>query len=98
MSVDDALRISTAIISIILALSVPIVISKALKNRDKPTGQSKGIGWQFIRYTTIATSLPIIALLALNNAFTGEVCAVLAGILGYAFGKADEKRIEGPGE
>ncbi|EHH03369.1 hypothetical protein ATCR1_21345 [Agrobacterium tumefaciens CCNWGS0286] len=92
MSVDSLLRLSTPLISILLALSLPFIIGMALKNRQRPNGESKGIGWQFIRYTTVATSLPIIALLALNDAFTGEVGTVIAGVMGYAFGKSDETK------
>lgn len=98
MSVDDFLRLSNPLISILLALSVPVIIWKALKNREKPNGESKGIGWQFIRYTTVATSLPIVALLTLNDAFTGEVVTVFAGVIGYAFGKGDEKKSDGKRE
>lgn len=92
MLVDDLLRLSTPLISVILAISVPYIVWKALKNRERPNGESKGIGWQFIRYTTVATSLPIIALLALNGALTGEVGTIIAGVMGYAFGKSDEKK------
>ena len=90
MSIDDLLRFNTPLVSVILALSVPFIVWKALKNREGSNGVNKGIGWQFIRYTTVATSLPIIALLALNDAFTGEVGAVIAGVMGYAFGKSEE--------
>lgn len=92
MSIDDLLRLSTPLISILLALSVPFIVWRAFKNREGPNGEKKGIGWQFIRYTTIAVSLPIIGLLALNNILSGEVSATLiAGAMGYAFGKSDEK-------
>ena len=95
MSIDDLLRLSTPLISIILAASVPFIIFKALKNRERPNGESRGIGWQFIRYTTVAISLPIVGLLALNHVFTGEVATIIAGVMGYAFGKSDEKKSEG---
>lgn len=94
MSIDDLLRLSTPLVSVLLALAVPFIVWKALKNRERPNGANKGIGWQFIRYTTVAISLPIVALLAINNAFTGEVATVLAGVMGYAFGKSDEKKAE----
>jgi carbon starvation protein CstA len=94
MSIDDLLRLSTPLISVLLAISVPFIVWKTLKNRERPNGESKGIGWQFIRYTTVAISLPVIGLLALNDALTGEVATIIAGVMGYAFGKSDEKKTE----
>lgn len=61
-----------------------------MRSRKNADGTSKGIGWQFIRYVTIAISLPIAALLALNNALTGEVATLIAGAMGYAFGKSND--------
>ena len=75
-------------ISIILAISVLVVICGGLWLRK---ATDKGIGWQFIRFTVIAISLPLSALLALNDALTGEVTAIIAAAMGYAFGKASEK-------
>ncbi len=47
----------------------------------------KGIGWQFIRFMVLSTSLPIIALLALNDALSSEAAVLIGGAMGYAFGK-----------
>ncbi len=77
------------ILSIILALAIPIVLIGGLWNRhagDKP----KGIGWQFIRYTVLAISVPTIALLALNDALSGEAATLIGTAVGFAFGKKDE--------
>lgn len=64
-----------------------VVIVGGLWNRFSA---KKGIGWQFIRFNVIAISLPIAGLLALNGALTGEAATVIAGALGYAFGKAGD--------
>jgi hypothetical protein len=74
-------------ISIILSLAILAVIPIGLYSRGKT---EKGIGWQFIRFTVIAISLPVCALLAINNALTGEAATIIAGALGYAFGKAGD--------
>jgi hypothetical protein len=73
---------------VILAVSVLVAIGGALWSRVK---QGKGIGWQFIRFTAIATALPLMALLALSDALTEAATAILAGALGYAFGKPGEE-------
>ena len=91
MTLDDFLKLSVSIASIILAVCVPLIIWTAIKNRENSDGTTKGIGWQFIRYVTIAVSLPIAALLALNSALTGEVATLIAGAMGYAFGKSGDK-------
>ncbi len=70
-----------------LALAVLAVIVGGLWQR---ISAKKGIGWQFIRFNVIAISLPIAGLLALNNALTGEAAVIIAGAMGYAFGKTGE--------
>ncbi len=77
-------------LSAILALSVPIVLIGGLHNRNKGK-EPKGIGWQFIRYTVLTISIPIIALLALNKALSPEVATLIGTAMGFAFGKKDEK-------
>lgn len=78
-------------ISIILALAVPgVLVVGYLNRRGNPNDKAKGIGWQFIRYTVLAIAIPITAILALNNALTGEATAIIAGAMGYAFGKKDD--------
>jgi len=74
-------------ISGVLSLAVLVVIAGGLYTRYRA---KKGIGWQFIRFTVIAISLPICALLALNDALTGEAATIIAGAMGYAFGKAGD--------
>lgn len=76
-------------ISVILALAIPGVLLVGYLNRRGNTSQeSKGIGWQFIRYTVLAMALPVVAILALNGALTGESATLIAAAMGYAFGKA----------
>ncbi|MFN7322105.1 MAG: hypothetical protein ACK5TM_13920 [Methylobacterium sp.] len=74
------------VISMILALSIPITIFCGLRNRQ---ALGKGIGWQFIRFIVLSISIPVAAILALNNCLTGEASAIIAGAMGYAFGKSD---------
>tara|TARA_R110000824_G_C14716333_1_gene624516 strand:- start:75 stop:335 length:261 start_codon:yes stop_codon:yes gene_type:complete len=76
-------------VSVILASSIIVVIVAGLWSRGS---SQKGIGWQFIRFTVLAISLPICALLALNNALTGEAATLIAGAMGYAFGKSGEQK------
>lgn len=70
-----------------LASSIPIVLYFSLKNRNQ--GEGKGIGWSFIRYTVIACSLPIVGILGLNGQLEGAPATLIAGALGYAFGKGE---------
>ncbi len=74
-------------VNILLAGSVFAVIVGGLLNRHQ---KKKGIGWQFIRYTVIGITIPIAALLALNDALSGEAATILAGALGYAFGHQEK--------
>ncbi len=75
-------------VSLILALSVPAVFWFGYLNRKgKKPEDTKGIGWQFIRYTVLSISLPIVGILALNDALSGEAATLIAGAMGYAFGK-----------
>ena len=80
----------SAILSIVLALAVLVALIGGFHNRladQKP----KGIGWQFIRFIVLSISLPIIGLLALNDALSGEAAALIGGAMGYAFGRKEEK-------
>lgn len=77
------------ILSVILALSVIVVLIGAFHNRLKQA-KPKGIGWQFIRFTVLMSAIPIIALLALNDALSGEAAALIGGAMGFAFGRKDE--------
>ena len=72
-----------------MALAIPgVIIFGYYNRRGTPNEHTKGIGWQFIRYTVIGTSLPIVCILALNNALAPEAVAIIAGALGYAFGQS----------
>lgn len=81
-------------ISIILAFSILAVILGGLYNRNRPDkdGRVKGIGWQFIRYTVIGVGLPLTGILALNGMLSGEASTIIAGALGYAFGKQEDPK------
>jgi hypothetical protein len=78
-------------ISIILSLTILVVVAGGLWNRNKPDekGNIRGIGWQFIRYTVIGVGLPLTGILALNSVLTPEAATIIAGALGYAFGKGE---------
>jgi hypothetical protein len=73
-------------ISAILAASIPIIVVGGLWSRG-----DKGIGWQFIRFTVLAVSIPTIGLLALNSVLTGEAATLIGVAMAYAFGKTAEK-------
>ena len=74
-----------AVLSIILAGTVPFVLWVGYQNRK---AKDLGIGWQFIRYLVIGFALPIVAILALNDALSSEAATIFAGALGYAFGNS----------
>ncbi|WP_085899575.1 hypothetical protein [Kiloniella majae] len=77
--------------TLILAGSVIVVLIIGHLNRKSgKDGETRGIGWQFIRYTVLSIALPIVAILALNGALEGEAATIIAGALGYAFGKKDD--------
>ena len=59
------------ILLLTLAVSVPIVLIGGLCDRNKGENP-KGTGWQFIRYTVLSISIPVIGILALNNSLTGK--------------------------
>ena len=70
-----------------LALVILIGVGGDIFNRTK---LGKGIGWQVVRFNTVMIALPLAGILALNGAFAEGVAAILAGALGYAFGKQDD--------
>ena len=77
-------------VSAILASAVPgVLLVGYLNRRGGSADKTKGIGWQFIRYTVLSISLPIVGILALNNALSGEAATLIAGAMGYAFGKSE---------
>jgi hypothetical protein len=73
------------VISIILSLCPLAIVIGGLITR-----YGKGIGWQFIRYIVIGISIPIAAILSLNNAFDSEISILIAGALSYCFAKNDK--------
>ena len=78
-------------ISGIMASAVPLVLWIGYQNRKGGDGEkTKGIGWQFIRYTVLGISVPVAGVLALNNALSGEAATIIAGAMGYAFGKSGD--------
>jgi hypothetical protein len=72
------------VISVILAIGAVALPALALSQRA-----GKGIGWQFIRFTVIASALPIAAILALNGVLTEGATAILSGALGFVFGQSN---------
>ena len=76
-------------LSLVLALTIPIVLIGGFHNRLKAE-KPRGIGWKFIRFTVLTISIQVIGILALNNALSGEVAALIGGAMGYAFGKKDD--------
>ncbi|MCY4381977.1 MAG: hypothetical protein OXE44_02365 [Nitrospinae bacterium] len=78
--------------NIFLASAIPIVLIGGFWTRHliHKSGGKGGIGWQYIRYTVLALSLPIIGLLALNNALSSEAATVIAASVGFAFGRRDD--------
>ena len=81
----------TVCISIALcALAFFVVLVGWWTRKSASDSAPKGIGWQFIRYIAVGTSLPIVGILALNDSLTGEVAAIISGVLGYSFGKKED--------
>ena len=78
------------IVSILLALAVLCVIWIGYRLRHG-NGKTKGVGWQFIRYTVISIGIPIAGILALNDALTEAAATIIAGALGYAFGNSGQR-------
>ncbi len=77
------------LLSLILAVSLPVIVIAGIVQRVMA---KKGIGWQFIRYNAITMALPIVAILALNDALTSEAAAIIiSGALGYVFGKEEKQ-------
>lgn len=86
---------TTTIVSVILALTVLSVIWVGHKNRlGDANNPRKGMGWQFIRYTVLTIAIPVTAILALNNALTGEAATIIGGAMGYAFGNAGKTSVK----
>ena len=84
-------------VSIALASTTPIAILGGLIQRGRykrrsPDGtvlkEGLGMGWQFIRFVVLTTGLPLIALLAIKGLLTGEITAVFASAMAFAFGKS----------
>lgn len=79
---------SLLLITLTLASAIPIVLWVGyLNRRGKEHERTKGIGWQFIRYTVLSIALPVVAILALNHALTEAAAAIIASAIGYAFGR-----------
>lgn len=79
-------------VSLLLATSVPgVLIFGYFNRRGKTDDTSKGIGWQFIRFAVLTIAIPVVGILALNDSLTGEAATLIAGAIGYAFGKAQNE-------
>jgi hypothetical protein len=76
------------VISGLLALVMLVSIGGMMWNRIKV---GRGVGWQIIRFATVTIALPLAGVLALQGALNEASTAIIAGALGYAFGKSDEK-------
>jgi hypothetical protein len=77
-------------IALAIAIGAVAALLMALWGRIK---EGKGIGWQFIRFNAIVLALPLTAVLALTNSLSASSATILAGALGYAFGRpGDEEK------
>lgn len=75
---------STEIISyglLAMAAGIPLLALLVLLVQQRP------IGWQFIRFSTIISAVPITGLLALHNSLSEGAIALLAITLGFCFAK-----------
>ena len=81
-------------IQIALALAIIVVLVISCITRIKEAGKTRGIGWQFIRYTVIGISIPLVGILAIRGTMSEMAAtAIISGALGYVFAKneKDEK-------
>ncbi len=75
-------------VSILLGVAIVLVIALSLGHRIY---KGMGIGWQFIRYTVITLGILVAGLLAFNEVLTSPAAAIIAGAMGYVFGKIREE-------
>jgi len=75
-------------LSMIIASAVPLlVVVAALSRIGGKRGFMKGIGLQFMRFTVVSVSVPIVGVLALNDVIPSEAATgIIWAALGYAFG------------
>jgi hypothetical protein len=76
------------IVAVCLALVMLVSVGGMMWNRIKV---NRGISWQIIRFSTITIALPLAGILALQGALNEASTAIIAGALGYAFAKSDDK-------
>lgn len=83
-------------LSVIIASAVPLLVVVAgLSRIGGKRGSMKGVGWQFIRFTVVSVSVPIVAVLALNDVIPSEAATgTIGAALGYAFGLREQTRKE----
>ena len=67
---------------------IPIDLIGGLSNRHL---SKKGIGWQFIRYTVLTISLPLLGQFVLNDALTSEATTLTGTAMGFTFGRRCER-------
>ena len=70
----------------LLGFVILIGMGGLIWNRNK---LERGIGWQSVRFSTIIIAVPLAGILALNGVLNEAAAAIIAGALGYAFGKQD---------
>lgn len=75
-------------IALVIAVGTVGALCFALPKQIK----ERGIGWQLIRFSAIFLSLPLAAILALTNSLAAPAATILAGALGYAFGRSDDEK------
>ena len=74
------------LISIILAICVLTVIVGRLMDLTADE-KEHGVGWPVTRFIVLGVSLPLCALLALNDALSEGAVAILSSATGFAFGE-----------
>lgn len=87
-TMDTSLLLSGMLVGVMF-----IAVGGMMWNRIKIGG---GITWSIMRFTTVCIALPLVGVLALNGKLDQASTAIIAGALGYVFGKQDEKQgVEG---
>jgi hypothetical protein len=79
------------ILSGLLVLVILVAVGGMMWNR---IATKRGISWKIIRFNAICIALPLAGVLALNGKLDQAATAIIAGALGYAFGKSDPENDE----
>ncbi|HYI63402.1 MAG TPA: hypothetical protein VEW71_00800 [Allosphingosinicella sp.] len=84
---------SSAVLSGMLVVVMLVAVGGMMWNRIKKDG---GITWEIMRFTTVCIALPLVGVLALSGKLDQASTAIIAGALGYVFGRPDgNQEIEG---